>query len=216
MNGGLLATLLAIVVSYLLGSVPTGLLAGRLKGVDLRAVGSGNPGATNALRVLGPSVGITVFVIDVAKGAVAVLLAGLIAGHTGPLGASGLRVVCGLAAIVGNVFPVFAGFKGGKGVATATGVFLALAPLATAACFALWVVLVSLTRYVSVGSIAAAAFLPFAVNIEHSIRGSRAPASLLVLSAAVAIFVVVRHRPNIRRLVAGSENRFAWRKREDV
>ncbi len=210
-----MATLLAITLSYLLGSIPTGAIAGRLKGVDLRKAGSGNLGATNALRVLGPAIGIPVLLVDVAKGAAAVLLVSALPGADGLLGPSGIRLACGLAAIVGHILPVFAGFRGGKGVAAAAGVFLAMAPLATAACLALWVVLVLVTRYASVGSIAAATFLPFAVNIEAKLRGTPPSMPLLIVTAVVAGFVVVRHRPNIRRLIAGSENRFGSKKRKE-
>ena len=209
-----MTALLAIVLSYLLGSIPTAAIAGRLKGVDLRREGSGNLGATNALRVLGAAVGIPVLVVDVAKGAAAVLLVAGLPGAAEAMGPDNTRLVCGLAAIAGHIFPVLAGFRGGKGVATACGVFLALAPLATFACLALWLILVAATRYVSVGSIAAAAFLPIAVRLESRLRGTPPPTALIVVSALVAIFVVVRHRPNIRRLVAGSESRFSFR-RED-
>jgi len=207
-----LAALFAIVLSYLLGSIPTAAIAGRIKGVDLRTRGSGNLGATNALRVLGPAAGVPVLAIDVAKGAAAVFIPAIVPGVAEWLGPSGMGLTCGLAAIVGHSLSVFTGFRGGKGVATACGVFLAMAPLATVACLVLWIVLVLITRYVSVGSIAAAVFLPFAIDIEAAVRGKRPMTSLLIASAAVAIFVVVRHRPNIRRLVAGSESKFGTKK----
>jgi glycerol-3-phosphate acyltransferase PlsY len=206
------AALVAAVLSYLLGSLPTAAIAGKIRGVDLRREGSGNLGATNALRVLGPAVGVPVLAIDVAKGAAAVLFLATLPGAAEPLGAGGIRLVCGLAAIAGHILPVFAGFRGGKGVATACGVFLAMAPLATLACVVLWVVLVLLTRYVSVGSIAAAAFLPLAVAFEARLRDIQQPTALVVVAAVVAVFVVVRHRPNIRRLIVGSENKFSFRR----
>lgn len=210
-----MATLLAVVLSYLLGSIPTGAIAGKLRGVDLRNEGSGNLGATNALRVLGPAVGIPVLAVDVAKGTVAVLFLATLPGAGSLLGPSGIRLACGLAAIAGHIAPVFTRFRGGKGVATAAGVFLAMAPLATAACVALWVVLVVATRYVSVGSISAAVVLPFAISGEAMLRRLPQPRSLLVTGAFVAVFVVARHRQNIRRLIAGTENRFGTKKRED-
>jgi len=208
------APLLAVVLSYLMGSIPTAAIAGRLRGVDLRSEGSGNLGATNALRVLGPSVGVPVLAIDLAKGAAAVLLVSQLPGAADQLGTGGIRLACGVAAIVGHILPLFAGFRGGKGVATACGVFLAMAPMATGACVVLWLVLVLVTRYVSVGSIAAAAFLPLAVQLEARLRDMPQPVPLVVAAGVVAIFVVVRHRPNIRRLVVGTENRFHFRRGE--
>ncbi|MBD3349798.1 MAG: glycerol-3-phosphate 1-O-acyltransferase PlsY [Candidatus Eisenbacteria bacterium] len=200
----------AIAISYLLGSIPTAAIAGRIRGVDLRKKGSGNLGATNALRVLGPSIGVPVLAVDVAKGALAVLAVAALPGAAAQLGPGGIRLACGLAAIAGHIAPVFAGFRGGKGVATACGVFLAMAPLAAAACVGLWLALVLLTRYVSVGSIAAAAALPFAVLIETRLRNIPQPLPLIAVAAVVAIFVVARHRPNIRRLVVGTENKFSF------
>ena len=209
-------TLLVMVLSYLLGAIPTGALAGRLRGVDLRREGSGNLGATNALRVLGPRVGVPVLIVDVAKGALAVAFVARLPGAGDLLGPEGVRLAAGLSAIAGHVWPLFAGFRGGKGVATACGVFLAMAPAATAAAVALWVVLVAATRYVSVGSMGAAVFLPFAVAAEAKLRGSARPAALLVTTGLVAAAVVVTHRANLRRLIAGTENRFAFRKQEDA
>ena len=208
-------TAFVILLSYLLGSIPTGAIAGRLRGVDLRSEGSGNLGATNALRVLGPRVGVPVLIVDIAKGAAAVLLVTLLAGPEPHLGASGIRLAAGLAAMAGHVWPLFAGFRGGKGVATACGVFLAMAPLATAASVAAWAVLVCATRYVSVGSIGAVVLLPFAIAGEATARGRPLPTALIVTAALVAAAVVALHRANIKRLLAGNENRFAFKKQEE-
>lgn len=208
-------TILVVVVAYLLGSIPAGAIAGRLKGVDLRREGSGNLGATNALRVLGPRVGVPVLAVDVAKGALAVLAAARVPGADAILGPSGVRLAAGLAAIAGHVWPVFAGFRGGKGVATACGVFLAMAPLATAAAVAAWLALVGATRYVSVGSMGAVILLPFAVAAEATLKGGGRPTAVIVTAGLVAAAVVALHRANIRRLVAGTENRFAFRKQEE-
>jgi glycerol-3-phosphate acyltransferase PlsY len=208
-------TVLVLVLSYLLGSIPTGAIAGRLRGVDLRRQGSGNLGATNALRVLGPAVGVPVLAVDVAKGTLAVLAVTRMAGPDAFLGPSGTRLAAGLAAIAGHVWPVFAGFRGGKGVATTCGVFLAMAPLATAVAIVVWALLVAVTRYVSVGSMVAASLLPFAIAAEAAARGEPRPTALLVTAGLVAAAVAVLHRANIRRLVAGTENRFAFKKQED-
>ena len=199
-----------LLLSYLLGSFPTGAIAGRLRGIDLREHGSGNIGFTNALRVLGPKAGIPVLIVDVAKGLVAVIAVAAIAGPASPLGPTGVRVAAGLAAIAGHIWPVFAGFRGGKAVATAAGVFLALSPVATAVAIALWVVAVLATRYASVSSIAAAFVLPFAVGIEARVAGTPQPLPLVAAAAAVAISIVVRHRANMRRLLAGTESRVDW------
>ena len=198
---------LAIALSYLLGSIPTSAIAGRIKGVDLRRHGSGNLGATNALRVLGPGVGVPVLAIDVGKGLLAALLIGRL-GAASALGPSGAALAAGLAAVAGHIWPVFAGFRGGKGVATACGVFLAMSPLAALAAIALWGVVVGITRYVSLGSILAAAFLPWAVVLEARLAGRPLPVPLVVVAAVVAAALVARHRSNIRRLITGTENRF--------
>ncbi len=199
-------TLLVVVLSYLLGSISPGAIAGRLKGVDLRQHGSGNLGFTNALRVLGPAAGVPVLVVDVLKGVAAVLLIASIPGADSLLGETGIRLLAGIAAIAGHVWPAFAGFRGGKGVATACGVFLAMAPVATAAALVVWGAVVLTTKYVSAASIAAAAALPCAVAIWQRMTGEREP---LILAAAVliAVVVIVRHRGNIRRLLNGTESR---------
>lgn len=207
-------TVVVVVLSYLLGSIPTGAIAGRLRGIDLRSEGSGNLGATNALRVLGPAVGVPVLFVDVAKGALAVLAVARLAGADPLLGPSGIRLAAGLAAIAGHVWPVFAGFRGGKGVATACGVFLAMAPLATAAAVAVWAVLVGATRYISVGSIGAIILLPFGIAAEAAVRETPRPTALILTAALVAAAVVVLHRANIGRLINGTENRFAFKKQE--
>jgi glycerol-3-phosphate acyltransferase PlsY len=209
-------TLLVVLVSYLLGSIPTGAIAGRVRGVDLRTHGSGNLGFTNALRVLGPGAGIPVLIVDVAKGLAAVIAVAAIAGPASPLGPTGIRVAGGLAAIAGHIWPVFAGFRGGKAVATAAGVFLALSPIATAVTIAVWVAVVFATKYVSVGSIIAALTLPFAVGIEARVVRTPQPLLLVAATAAVAIAIVVRHRSNMRRLLAGTESRVGWGRRTEV
>jgi len=200
-------TVLALALSYVLGSIPTGAIAGRLRGVDLRKVGSGNLGFTNALRALGPRFAVPVLVVDVAKGTAAVLAAGAIAGTASPLGPTGVRLACGLAAIVGHVWSVFARFRGGRGVATACGVFLALSPIAAASCIAVWGLVVAATRYVSLGSIVALALLPFAVTAEARLTKPPQAAALAVAATLVALLVVVKHRPNMKRLLAGTEHR---------
>jgi glycerol-3-phosphate acyltransferase PlsY len=192
-----------LLASYLLGAIPTSYLAGRLvAGIDLREHGSRNLGATNLYRVLGWRYAVPVGLLDAAKGLVPVLV------FAPRVSASQLfALVCGLTAVVGHVFSVFVGFKGGKGVATAAGVMLGLTPAALGVAVAVWVALVYLTGYVSVGSIAAAAVFPVAVYL---LDPPSEPA-MLWLDIAVAAGIIWLHRGNIRRLLHGTENRFGRR-----
>jgi len=188
--------MLLLAAAYLLGSIPTGLLLGKAYGIDVRKEGSGNIGATNLYRTIGRKVGIMTLVGDCLKGLLPVLavkLAGLPFEYTAWVG---------LAAFCGHVFSLFLRFKGGKGVATALGVFLALAPLAVVVALGLFVLLMLIWRYVSLGSICAAAVMPIAV---WALGGGRV---LIVVTMLIAVIVIIRHMENIRRLVAGTENRF--------
>lgn len=196
---------LAVVAAYLAGSIPAAYLAGRARGVDLRQHGSGNLGATNAWRVLGWKVGLAVYLVDTLKGALPVLLLPRPAAR-GELWA----IAYGVAAIAGHVRPVFlAGKGGGKGVATAGGVFFALAPWPLLVALATFGVVFLASGYVSLGSLAAAAALPIAVFAAHGARVT----PVVSVSAVVAAFVFWTHRANIARLRRGEENRFRlWRR----
>jgi glycerol-3-phosphate acyltransferase PlsY len=199
----LTAALPWLIASYLVGAVPTSYLAGRVfRGIDLREHGSRNLGATNLYRVLGWRFAIPVGLFDVAKGLVPVLL------FAPRVSSSQLfALVCGLTAVLGHVFSIFVGFKGGKGVATAAGVMLGLFPVSLGVAVLVWITLVYLTGYVSVGSILGAAVLPLAV---HLLEPPDQPVVLwLVVGAAGAI--VWFHRGNIQRLLRGTENRFGRR-----
>jgi glycerol-3-phosphate acyltransferase PlsY len=207
-------TALVVLISYLLGSIPTSDIAARLRGVDLRTIGSGNPGFTNVLRTLGPRVATPVLIVDVAKGAAAVMFVAATLGAGSSLGPTGIRLAAGLAAVAGHIWPVFARFRGGKGVATACGVFAAMAPLATLAAVVLWLAIVLPTRYVSLGSIAAALFLPLAIWLEAGVLGAERPTALTLTAVLVAVAVVLRHRANIGRLLNGTENRFGRSSRQ--
>ena len=193
-----------LAVAYLLGSIPAAYLAGRARGVDLRRHGSGNLGATNAWRVLGWKIGLAVYLFDTLKGALPVaLLPGLLGMGAGDH--TLWRIGFGLAAIVGHVRPVFlAGQGGGKGVATAGGVFAALAPVPLLVAFAAFAVVFLASGYVSLGSLCAALVLPIAVLV----RSGGAVTPVLVVASAVAAFVFWTHRANIGRLRRGEENRF--------
>jgi glycerol-3-phosphate acyltransferase PlsY len=159
---------------------------------------------------------VPVLLADIAKGVVAVLVvAPLLGGGTSFLGPTGVRLAAGLSAVAGHVWPLFARFRGGKGVATACGVFLALSPLATLAAAAVWCALVAATRIVSVGSLAAALVLPWGVLLEARRAGTPQTPALVLVSTAVAALIVVRHRSNVRRLAAGTENRFGAGPRGD-
>src|SRR5688572_7745823 len=194
--------IVAVVLSYLSGSIPFAAAAGKLRGVDLRKHGSGNLGATNVFRVLGWKVGLLVFLADALKGALPVLLLPpRIAGAHDPIV---WAIACGIAAIAGHVRPIFLRFRrGGKGVATAAGVFFALAPLPMAVTFGVFVAVVLATGYVSLGSMVCAIVLP---SILLATLGPRSP--LFVVSTIIALFVFWTHRANIGRLRRGEEHRF--------
>lgn len=206
-----MATALVVALAYLVGSIPAGDIAARARGKSLRTEGSGNPGFTNAWRILGPRAAVPVLVADIAKGVVAVLVVAPALGGGSPLGHTGIRLAAGLAAVAGHIWPLFARFRGGKGVATASGVFLALSPLATLAAAAVWCALVGATRIVSVGSVASALVLPWGVLLETRRAGTAQPSALVLAAAVVAGLIVVRHRSNLRRLVTGTESRFGAR-----
>jgi glycerol-3-phosphate acyltransferase PlsY len=227
----MLGAVLAIVLSYLLGSVPIGYLYARARGADLRRIGSGNIGATNVYRAFGKVPAIIIFCLDVAKGLVAVVLIArlgevLQAGGLGTAAAGGAvegaglpaggweytAVLCGLAAIGGHVASVFMKFKGGKGVATAVGAFLGLAPLATVICLAIWAVLFGAFRYVSLGSIVGAAALPVVMWLVD--RDGFAAGPVFYFALIVAAIVIVTHRANIRRLATGKEHKIGKRREE--
>jgi len=193
--------LLLALAAYLLGSVPTAYLVGRLRGIDLRRHGSGNLGATNTFRVLGARWAVPVLVVDVAKGALPTALFPRLDGTPDWRWA----LIYGAAAILGHVFPVYLRFRGGKGVATAAGVFAALAPGAVLAALVIWLLVVVGTGYVSLASLAAAVGLVGALVL----LGTRP--EVLGLGIGAALFVVWSHRANIRRLLRGEEHRFGRR-----
>ena len=189
--------------SYLVGAIPTSYLAGRIfRGIDLREHGSRNLGATNVYRTLGWKYAIPVGLVDVAKGAVPVLV-------LAPQVSSSqvFAMACGLAAIMGHVFSVFVRFRGGKGVATAAGVMLGLAPAALGVAAVTWLLVLKLSGYASLASIGAAAVFPLAVYLLE--RPERP--EILWLDALVAVAIIWLHRANIRRLLNGTESRFGRR-----
>jgi glycerol-3-phosphate acyltransferase PlsY len=212
------AYLLTALLAYLLGSIPTGFLVARAKGVDIRKVGSGNIGATNAFRVLGKAWGVAVLLIDFAKGLFACLLVpGMVRGFlnlaVNEEGVIQLALVAAVCAVLGHNFTVWLRFKGGKGIATTAGALAALVPWALLVGLGVWVVCFSLTRYVSLGSIAAAVTLPVATWLTTN-GNSRVP--LTVVTAALGVMAILKHRSNIQRLLAGTESRIQLGKQPKV
>lgn len=204
------SVLVALGLGYLSGSLPWGLWLGlALKGVDVRTLGSRNLGATNVYRTLGPPIGVTVLLLDIAKGALPTwLVPGLAVTAAFPGGAEWCRLAVGLAAVLGHVFTVFSGWKGGKGVATTVGVLLALSPPAFAAFVLVFVATVAITRFISLGSILGS--LAFCVALALVAPGGlRSPT--FGFGVAIALVVIVRHRDNIGRLARGEERRFSFR-----
>jgi len=203
---------IAGLISYLLGAIPFGFLVARAQGVDIRAVGSGNIGATNVLRCLGRKWGALTLLCDALKGFIPAfvlppLLCGAFDAEPGDL----MPVVCGFMAVAGHSWPVYLRFKGGKGVATTAGALLGIAPLPLAVGLAAWIIVFALSRYVSAASITAAVVIPAAAWglacrpwLPDFNRGCVVPAMLTVLGA----LVIARHKANIKRLLAGTENRF--------
>ena len=190
----------ALVLGYLLGSLPFGYWAGRLKGVDLRKVGSGNTGGTNAIRILGARYGVPVILLDIGKGVAAVLIAGQFGGAT-------VEVLAATGAVLGHAFPVFLRFHGGKAVAVGAGAMFALTPLIGVLVTLVWFVVAALTRYVSLASLATAVAFPTLTFVFDE------PWSVRVFALAGGLFVIWRHRSNIARLRAGTEHRINLRRR---
>ncbi|MFN5161878.1 MAG: glycerol-3-phosphate 1-O-acyltransferase PlsY [Cyanobacteriota bacterium] len=199
-------------VGYLLGSLPSGWLAGRwLAGIELRQEGSGSTGATNVLRVLGKGPALAVFVVDVLKGTLAVLLAKLVLQPEGFDASSDWWVVAtGLAALAGHIWPVWLGWKGGKAVATGLGMLLGLTWPVGLACFGIFLTVLSLTRIVSLSSVVAALALPLLMQGSFGETGLR-PA-YLALAVLTTVLVIWRHRTNLQRLMAGTEPRLGQKR----
>jgi glycerol-3-phosphate acyltransferase PlsY len=187
-----------LILSYFLGAIPFGLIIGKAwRGIDIRDHGSGNIGATNVFRTLGPGPGTVVFTADVLKG----LLPVIAARHISP-GVAWLAVASGMVAILGHTLSVFLKFKGGKGVATSLGVAIGLAPVIAAIAFGFWVVIFAITRYVSVASMLAS------LSVPVMMWATDCPIEYRVFGMLVAAYVIVKHRSNIVRLMQGKENRF--------
>ena len=188
-----------IILSYFFGAIPSGVWIGKIfKNIDVRDYGSKNSGATNSYRVLGAKLGIAVLIIDVLKGFIPLYIASKFNLKYNDL------VILGLVAILAHTFSCFISFKGGKGVATSLGVFLFLAPVITLILLVIFILVVYLTKYISLGSITAAFLLPIFTFFTHR------DTYLFTLSVVIAIFVIYRHKTNISRLLSGTENKFKF------
>lgn len=202
----------AVILAYLIGAIPTSVWIGRVfYKVDVRTLGSGNAGATNTIRVLGYKAGIPVLIFDIFKGWLAVFIANFFFLDTGKFpDAIDFKIMLAVAAVIGHVFPVYVGFKGGKGIATLLGVGIALFPLAALFTVIIFALTLILSGYVSLSSMVAAITFPI---IEILILGRNDYFSLMCLAIAVAIFVPITHRKNIKRLMKGEETKFTIRKK---
>jgi glycerol-3-phosphate acyltransferase PlsY len=197
-------------IAYFLGSIPSGYIAGRIAGVDVRKVGSGNVGATNVTRVLGKRFGYPVFVVDFAKGLASVAVAVMIAkaAQSTPKVVDLCGAVAAIFSVIGHSYPIWLGFKGGKGVATSLGSLFGLHWLSAAVVCVVWIVAFQLTRYVSLSSIIAAIALPVTVATMLFLKQLQTPV-LLYFTLCLAAIIVLRHRSNLSRLLKGTEPRFA-------
>lgn len=229
----MLTLFVILIVSYLIGSIPTSIIAGKLlKGIDIRDYGSGNAGGTNAFRVLGWKTGLAVTILDIVKGCIAAISvvvffeANPVFGPLPEINSIALRLIAGLSAVFGHVFTVFAGFKGGKGVSTAAGMMFGIAPVTTLIVLGVFLLVVFVSRYVSVASMFAAIAFPMIIairkylfdlgsfknyyfdlfNTSVYIRDSL-DYHLLIFGLIVALAIIYTHRANIRRLLSGNENR---------
>ena len=203
----MLNLILYVIASYLLGSIPFAIAVCYLfKGVDVRKHGSGNAGATNVYRVAGPFAAILAGLLDVAKGALPVLAAR--AAFPGDLW---LQILCGLAAVVGHIFPVFVGFRGGKGINALLGMLLVLLPLEMLICLAIFGLTFALSRIVSIGSLIAGVSLSLIVVIEKYAIGKNVPFILVCTCLLVSLLVIFTHRANIKRLFSGQEDKLSRR-----
>lgn len=197
--------------AYLLGSLPTGYLVARARGVDIRKQGSGNIGATNVFRILGKPAGIFVLVIDGLKGYAACAWVSdlMLRWFANPeIASETVRITAGIAAILGHNYTCWLRFKGGKGIATSAGVLAALVPVALVIIVTIWIIVFVLTRYVSLASISASFALPFAAWI------TRNPFGVVIVTAAMGALAIYKHRANIHRLLEGTENRVGSKPRE--
>ena len=205
----MLNVITVFVLSYLLGSIPTSIITGKvLRGIDIREHGSGNAGGTNVFRVLGWKPGLFVMIADTLKGFIATYFVSRLAGGSVPLDFGIVQLIAGCAAIAGHIWTVFARFRGGKGVGTAAGMLLALYPFAFLICLGIFAAVLFSTRIVSVGSMSAAIALPVVLSVFRYVLQKPIAGSLYGFSFFAAALILFTHRANIKRLLNGTENRF--------
>ena len=196
-----LLPIIAVVVSYFLGNISPAILIGKMVGIDIRNQGSGNAGTTNVLRVLGKKAAIATFLIDILKGAIAVLIGRYIGGQE-------LALACGMAAFIGHIWPMIFGFKGGKGIATAFGIVLTVDPLLGLITCAPVFLLIGITKRVSVGSLVGAILFPISAYLFDP--------SYLLWALSMSVIVLITHRKNINRLFKGEEPKLTFKKKEEA
>jgi glycerol-3-phosphate acyltransferase PlsY len=195
---------IALVASYFMGAIPFGLLAGKLRGIDIRATGSGNIGATNVWRTLGPKAGTAVFALDVLKGYAVPALARMLVGHDAHV----LTAACAALAILGHTFSLWLHFRGGKGIATGFGAMLGLVPLIAIGCLVAWVLALAISRMISVASIVACLVAPLGLYLTH------AEAPYIWVVSLLTLVALIKHTPNVGRILRGTEPRIG--KRQDT
>ncbi len=204
----LMLLVLALLLSFLVGSIPFGVLLGKMRGVDVRSVGSGNIGATNVWRALGPTFGVLSFALDVLKGVAGPLIGRWLIPHSGFM-EWGIAF-CGIAAVVGHIFSPFLGFKGGKGISTSLGALFGLIPVVGIAALAVWCVVLAGTRMISAGSVAASVALPFLALLIR--WPTPTPLPFTIVALLMSIFALFKHIPNMKRIAAKTEPKIGAKK----
>lgn len=213
-----------IILSYLVGSIPTSIIISKLShGIDIREHGSGNAGGTNVMRILGWKKGLLVIILDALKGAFAVVVVARL--HYGGLPFQNVspfddftlvQIIAGIAAVIGHIWTVFAGFRGGKGIATALGMLIMIITIDMLVAVGIFIIVVTVSRYVSLGSILAALSIPFTLIFRENILHDHIPSygTLLPFVAAVSLLVVYTHRKNVMRLLNGTESKISFKKKK--
>ncbi len=205
----MLRTFILVASSYVLGSLPFGLIISKLfRGIDIRKYGSGSIGSTNIFRVVGPFPAVIVLCFDIGKGVLVILLSSQIAGSQLPFNQTLVTLIAGASVILGHIFPVFAHLRGGKGVATTAGVFLALVPSEFILVLVIFILVVATTGYISLGSLVSSFCLPLILGLERYYLRREIPAELIMVSLVLFFLIFYTHRENIKRLLAGTESKF--------
>ncbi len=201
--------ILMVLISYLLGAIPTAVIAGKIsRGIDIRDFGSGNAGATNTWRVLGWKAGMIVLALDAGKGAIAAAVIPLFSTGQMPVDPTTIPIICGVAAVIGHVFPIYTGFRGGKGVATGAGMLLAVVPIPMGIALGVFGLAVTVTGRISVGSLLGGISVPVGIVLVDRLTSTHYDPLILWLTSALALFIIFTHRKNIVELLHGRERSF--------